>query len=138
MSGIEVGGSKVEIVDPNKKVVEDYLKSNEYIISLKKWKTHTWQILVNSTITITVNEWWPIYYKYKTSSWIINNNNSSTITEDSNSTWSFYIENLWGYSKIKISSNKIWNFLSKYRKYSIYKNIWNKKKIKTTWEIKNF
>jgi hypothetical protein len=45
---------------------------------------------------------------------------------------------LWWYSKIVISSDTTWNYLSKYINYDIYKKIWNKEVIKTSWKIKNF
>lgn len=109
-------------------------RTNKIIISLKKWETHTWKININSNITIDIKEWWPVIYK--------SNSENGIITDKETFWWNineyFYIENLWWYSKIVISSDTTWNYLSKYINYDIYKKIWNKEVIKTSWKIKNF
>lgn len=109
-------------------------KSNKTTISLKKWEIHTWKININSNITIDIKEWWPVTYK--------SNNYNDIITDKKTFWWItnkyFYIKNLWWYSKIIISSDTTWNYLSKYRNYNIYKKIWNKEVIKWSWKIKNF
>ena len=111
-----------------------YEKTNKKILSLKKWETSSWKILTDSNITITIINWWPVYYGYKTSSWIVTN--SDTFTETAS--WTFSISNLWWYTRLLISSDQKWNILSKYRNYYIYKTIWNKEVLERTWKIKNF
>jgi len=110
--------------------------SNNFIsTSLKKWISHTGKIIENnSSITINIIEWWPVYYKNSSSSWIVINSK----TFSNNNTWKFYIENLWWYSKIEISSDSTKNYLSQYLNYKIYKQIWNKEIIETKWKIKMF
>ncbi len=110
--------------------------TNKTIITLKKGETHTWEIITeNSDITIKILNWAPVSYINWTSSWVV----TDIKTFWDNTIWSyFYVKNLWWYAKIMISSDKTWNFLSKYRKYTIYKKIWNKEVIKNKWLIKNF
>lgn len=111
---------------------------NKYIVSLNKWATHTWQININSNVSIKVLEWWPIIYKQNSSSWIVLNLKVDTFPVTISPSDELIIKNLWWYSKIQITSDTSKNYLSKYRKYTIYKKIWNKEIIKRNWLIKNF
>jgi len=110
--------------------------SNKHIESIKDKWIYEWKINIDSNISIKILEWSPVFYKQWTSSWIVTLWNPNTFTNDW--TWSFFIENLWWYSNIQITSDSLENYLSKYRKYTIYKKIWNKEIIKTTWKIKIF
>lgn len=109
-------------------------RTNKAIITLKKWETHTWKIMLDSNINIKIIEWWPVSYINETSSWIV----LDIETFWDNSIGYFYVKNLWWYTKVIISSDVTWNYLEKYRKYTVYKKIWNKEIIKTSWFIKNF
>ncbi len=109
---------------------------NKYIVSLTKWATHTWQININSNISIKILEWWPVTYKQNSSSWIVLDIDTFSVTIAPSK--ELIIENLWWYSKIQITSDVSDNYLSEYRKYTIYKKIWNKEIIKRNWLIKNF
>lgn len=111
-----------------------YEKTNKKKISLKKTETSSWKILYDSNITIKIINWWPVYYKYKTSSWLVVQQETFSET----ASWTFTITNLWWYTKLFISSDRKWNMLSKYRKYYIYKKIWNKEVLEKSWKIKNF
>jgi len=110
--------------------------SNRYITTLNNSDKHFWQINVDSNISIKVLTWSAVYYSQATSSWIIQFWLPNTFTNDW--TWSFVIENLGWFSKIQITTNVFQNYLSQYRKYTIYKKIWNKEKTKSTWKIKLF
>jgi hypothetical protein len=110
-------------------------RTNKKIISLKKEEIHTWKILdADSNINIKILNWWPVSYINTSSSWVV----TSIETFWDNTADYFYIKNLWWYTKIMISSDITGNYLSQYRKYSIYKKIWNKEILKTSWKVKNF
>lgn len=110
-----------------------FYNTNETTFSLKNNEKTTLKINNNSNLTINLENWWPVYYINNTSSGVINTNKNITVT-----TWDLSIENLWWYTKIKITSDTNWNYLSQYIKYEITKKIWNKEIIKTKWKIKNF
>lgn len=111
-------------------------KTNVKIVWLKSEETHTWKIIENnSNITVRVLKWWPVTFTNWSNYWIINYNDLDTFQV---SNWYFYIKNIWDFSEIEISSDTNANLLSKYRKYTIFKEIWNKQIIKTNWEILNF
>ncbi len=104
-------------------------KKDEIIVSLKQNEKYIIKIIESSTVWITIINWWPV--KYWT--WLITNSENISVTA-----WDFEIENLWWYTKLKITSSSNKNHLSKYLNYRIIKKIWNKELIKTKWKIKNF
>lgn len=110
-------------------------RTNKNIVTLKKWETHTWKIKKNnSNINIKILEGWPVSYSNNTLSWVV----KDIKTFWWNTIGDFYIKNLWWYTKFIISSDTTDNYLSQYRKYTVYQQIWNKEVIKTSWTIKNF
>jgi hypothetical protein len=109
---------------------------DKHITTLKKWEKYIWKVNTGSIITIKILEGSPVYYTQNTSSWLVVLWTSEWFTNDW--TWTFIIENLWWYSKIKITTNVLINYLSQYENYTIYKKIWNKEIIKTKWQIKLF
>jgi hypothetical protein len=110
--------------------------ANKHIQTLRKLETILWKVNVDSNISIKVLNWWAVFYKQNTSSWLIIKWTPNTFSNDW--TWTFSITNLWWISQIQITSDSFKNYLWKYREYTIYKTIWNKEIIKTTWKIKSF
>lgn len=106
---------------------------NKVNFSLKIWEKNLSKIYENNNISISIISGWPIKYSNNTNSGIIETNKNISITP-----WDLEIKNLWWYSKIEILSNVNTNSFTKYSKYKIYKDIWNKQLIKTIWTIKNF
>ncbi len=110
--------------------------SNKNIVSIKNLETYEWKVNVDSNISIKVLEGSPIFYSQNTSSWLVTYWSPNTFSNDW--TWSFFIKNLWWYSKVQITTDVFTNYLSKYRNFTIYKKIWNKEIIKSKWKIKLF
>ena len=106
-------------------------ENNSYTWSLKTSETTEIKFNTNSTATINIINWWPIYFNTQTSSWIININKYINTFS-----WSIYLKNLWWYTKYNIASSN--TFITKTKKYKILKTIWNKEIIVTSGEIKNF
>ena len=108
--------------------------SNKSIIWLKEWEIHISKVNEDSNIAIDILIWWPVTYKIESQSWIIITRKALWVT-----TWKdLIIENLWWYTKIKITSDVITNFLSKNTNYKILRKIWNKEIVISKWQIKNF
>jgi hypothetical protein len=105
--------------------------STKFESSLKKNEDIEIKFPEISNITINLTNSWVIFYETLTSSGIIN-----TQTNINPISWTIYIKNIGWYTTFEVNSDK--SFTTKYKKYKIIKQIWNKKIIKQNWEIKNF
>ena len=108
--------------------------SNITIFSLKKWKSHISKINEPSNLNIKILEWWPITYEENWNTWLITESKVITIGNPTD----LVLNNLWWYTKIEITADNKYNFLSQYTNYKVIKKIWNKEVIKSKWKIKVF
>ncbi|MDD2871664.1 MAG: hypothetical protein PHS49_06785 [Candidatus Gracilibacteria bacterium] len=121
-----------KILENGDKLIFD--KTNELTVSVKQNNLHIIKINTPSNIQITILEGGPVSYK--------NNSLSGTINTSKNiigaTNGDLVINNLGGYTKVKITSSTNQNYLSQYINYYHTKKIGNKNVIKTKGKIKNF
>jgi len=130
----------------NERLVFDFVSN--FTWSLQKNEKIDFRFTGNSSWSIDIVSGWPLFYKVLvfswgtwtwniTSSWIIENSTFYTIPIDTTfDNWLLYLENLWGHVIFSLSSN--WNIIFPYNFYKIFKTIWNREVIKTSWKIKNY